>query len=147
LLTLLGGLLRETHMWKYGDDDLSGQRIKALNFLPVRTFSPVYGISAFCHNAARCCGSGMFFPDPYFSIPNPESRADKAPDHGYPTKNIGNFNPIICVKCPWKNFPCCLLLFPDPGSGFFPIPDTGVKKAPDPDPQHRCHGNLPYIAE
>ncbi len=32
------------------------------------------------------------------------------------------------------------MFIPDPGSGFFPsrirIPDPGVKKAPDPDPQH-----------
>jgi hypothetical protein len=28
------------------------------------------------------------------------------------------------------------LLIPDPDSDFFAIPDPGVKKAPDPDPQH-----------
>ncbi len=35
------------------------------------------------------------------------------------------------------------MFIPDPGSRiliFFPIPDPGVKKAPDPDPQHGFGG-------
>jgi hypothetical protein len=30
----------------------------------------------------QCCGSGMFIPDPIFSIPDPRSRVDKIPDLG-----------------------------------------------------------------
>jgi hypothetical protein len=35
------------------------------------------------------------------------------------------------------------MLIPDPDLDFLPIPDPGVKKAPDPDTQH-CYVPVPY---
>jgi hypothetical protein len=61
----------------------------------------------------------MIIPDSNFSIPYPGSRAEKAPDHGYPTKNIGIFNPIICCNALGKNNPECLLLIPVRNLDFF----------------------------
>ncbi len=46
----------------------------------------------------QCCGSGMFIPDPNFSLPNRGSRVKKIPDPGSDSasKNLSTFNPKNC---------------------------------------------------
>jgi hypothetical protein len=67
----------------------------------------------------QCCGSGMFIPDPNLKIPDPESAS----------KNLCIFNP----KKLFLSFGKIILdfSFRIPDLEFFPIPDPGVKKAPD----------------
>jgi hypothetical protein len=50
-----------------------------------------------CVNMCReCCRSGMFIPDPYLPILDPESRGIMAPDPEYAKKNV--FNSKIVTK-------------------------------------------------
>jgi hypothetical protein len=66
----------------------------------------------------QCCGSGMFIPDPGSCF----------------FKELKNFLPKkLSLSSQKYGFG-----IRDPGSGknLFRIPDPGVKKAPDPDPQH-----------
>ncbi len=46
----------------------------------------------------QCCGSGMFFPDPNFSIQHPGSRVNKIPipRSRSASKNFSIFNPKNC---------------------------------------------------
>jgi hypothetical protein len=53
------------------------------------------------------CGSGMFIPNLNFSIPDPGFRVKKIPKNLFLSSQVPDLN-------------------------FFPIPDPGVKKAPDP---------------
>jgi hypothetical protein len=39
----------------------------------------------------QCCGSGMFIPDPNFSILDPGSKNHRIPDLGSTTKNLEYF--------------------------------------------------------
>ncbi len=89
----------------------------------------------FLQQIMRCCGSGMFIPDPNFSIPGLVSRAKKIPD---PHWRISVFLTIKLFLSSLGN------MIRDtygthPGSGsriliYYPyrIPDPGVKKASDP---------------
>ncbi len=56
---------------------------------PYYKFHVLYGRYYKC-TLNRCCGSGMFIPDPglIFSIPDPGSRVKKIPDPGSESKNI-----------------------------------------------------------
>jgi hypothetical protein len=78
------------------------------------------------HSNARCCGSGMFIPDPNFSIPEPESQI--------PIKEFTYFNPKNCFKAHSNMIRIVQL-----GSGYWFVthpgsrnPDPGVKRATDP---------------
>jgi hypothetical protein len=55
------------------------------------------------HN--QCCGSGMFIPDPNFSIPDPGSRRFRIPDPGSASKKNSSFlNPdpdFFPFQIPW----------------------------------------------
>jgi hypothetical protein len=71
----------------------------------------------------QCCGSGMFIPDPNFFHP------------GFASKNLSIFTQNIVSKLSEIG----MILVVHPGSGFpilifYPsrIPDSGIKKAPDP---------------
>jgi hypothetical protein len=85
-------------------------------------------------NASRqCFGSGMFNPDTGSNFFHPASRVDKIPGPD-PHQRMMYF---LTQKTDIKFSKTRSGMFiPDPGFGFFPIPDTGFKKAPDPDPQH-----------
>jgi hypothetical protein len=88
----------------------------------------------------------MFIPDPgytIFSIPDLGSRVTKIsdPGSGSASKNLT----IKAVSKPLGKIIWDVLLFiPDPD--FFPsrIPDPGVKKSPDPDPQHWLVRYVPF---
>ncbi len=81
----------------------------------------------------QCCGSGMFIPDPNFSIPGPGSRIKKIPDpgSGSASKNLSIFSPKNCFKLSkiWSG-----MFIPDSDLDLYPsrIADPGVKKAPNP---------------
>ncbi len=84
-----------------------------------------------CHN--QCCGSRMFIPDPYFSIPDPVIKRFRIPDPD-PHQRLSIFNPKNCFQTLGN-----MIRDVYHGSGyriliFYPsrIPDPGVKKAPDP---------------
>jgi hypothetical protein len=92
--------------------------------LPV--FSPSPGPNA------QCCGSGMFIPDPSFSIPDPGSKDSRSRIR----KRIKEFkyiSPKMLFLSSRKYDPGCssgsririLIFYP------FPIPDPGVRKAPN----------------
>jgi hypothetical protein len=113
------------------------------------TYAPVKALTLACDNdvylrpcqgpdtCLQCCGSGMFIPDPvsdFFPsrIPDPNCLH---PGSRIRIKEIKYFNP----KKPKKWFlssrkydPGCSSRIPDPDADFLPIPDPGVKKAPDP---------------
>jgi hypothetical protein len=70
----------------------------------------------------------MFIPDPRFDFLHPGSRVDKIP-YPDPHQRIKVF---LTQKTDTKFSKVIAGMFiPDPGSGFFPIPDPGVKKAPE----------------
>ncbi len=75
----------------------------------------------------------MFIPDPTFLIPDPNF---SIPDPHQ--KKFMYFNLKKWFISSRKYDPGCHPGSPDSESGsyFLPIPDQGVKKAPDPDPQH-----------
>ncbi len=79
----------------------------------------------FHHAKTQCCGSGMFIADPTFSIPDPN----------FPSririKEFKHFNPKKWFLSSRKYGPGCSSRIPDPDPYFLPIPDPGVKKAPD----------------
>ncbi len=80
----------------------------------------------------QCCGSGIFIADQNFSIPDTGSKRFRIrdPGSGSAPKNLSIYNPKNCFYALGNMF------IPDPdfesGSWFLPIPDPGVKKAPDP---------------
>ncbi len=81
----------------------------------------------------KCCGSGMFIPDPNFSHLDRGSRVEKIPDPG--SRSVPR-EFIVVTEFFLLSFrkydPGCsfwiriLILYPSR------IPDPGVKKAPDP---------------
>jgi hypothetical protein len=77
----------------------------------------------------QCCGSGMFIPDPNFSIPDPNCFH---PRSRIRIKKFKYFNPKILFPRSRKYDPGCssrirILIFHTSR-----IPNAGVKKAPDP---------------
>jgi hypothetical protein len=82
----------------------------------------------FC-SELQCCGSGIFIPDPNFS--HTGSRIRFFPSR-IRIKEFKYFNPKKCFLSSGKYDPGCssririLIFFPSR------IPDSGVKKAPDP---------------
>ncbi len=87
----------------------------------------------------QCCGSGMFIPDPTFSIPDPNCLHP-----GSASKNLS----ILAPKKPKKWFlssrkydPGCSSRIPNPDADFLLIPDPGSRgqkgtRSRIPDPQH-----------
>jgi hypothetical protein len=69
----------------------------------------------------------MFIPDPNFL--HPGSRTKRFPDP-HPHQIISDFNPKKCFYKLSENDPESSSRIPD--LDFLPIPDPGVKKAPDP---------------
>ncbi len=76
----------------------------------------------------------MFIPDPTFFHPGSRIRTVSIPDPGSPSKNLSILTPKKWFLSSRKYDPGCSSRIPDPGSGcwLLPIPDPGVKKAPDP---------------
>jgi len=77
----------------------------------------------------------MFIPDPTFIHPGSELSPSRI--------RIKEFKHFNLKKTKKKWFlssriydPGCSSRIPDPDADFLLIPDPGVKKAPDPDPQH-----------
>ncbi len=85
---------------------------------------------------SQCWGSGMFIPEPNFSTPDPGSKRFRIPDPGSASRNTGIsvFNPKKCFSAIGNMISDVhpRIRIPIPGSWFLPIPDPGVKKAPDP---------------
>ena len=86
----------------------------------------------------QCCGFRMFIPDPgsdFFPsrIPDPNCLH---PGSRIRIKELKYFNPKKWFLSFRKYDPGCSSRIPDPDADFLLIPDPGVKKAPDPDPQH-----------
>jgi hypothetical protein len=48
------------------------------------------------HNEYQCFGSGMFIPDPNFSIPDPGLKKIPNPASGFALKNLSIFNLKNC---------------------------------------------------
>jgi hypothetical protein len=67
-------------------------------------------------------------------IPDPGSIVDKIPDSGPSSKNLIIFYPKNYIKFLKIRFG---MFIPDPGFGFFPIPNPGSgSRIQDPDAQH-----------
>jgi hypothetical protein len=117
LLTTLSVLLAPDGGIRSADD------VSILLLIP----SYSYLFTLFCHPVYQCCGSGMFFSDTNFSIP--ESSVKKIPDPGSASNYFSTFNPKIVSKLSelWSE-----LFITDPDLDFSPIPDPGVKKAMEP---------------
>jgi hypothetical protein len=78
----------------------------------------------------------MFIPDPTFSHPGSRIRTVSIPVSRIFIKEFKYFNPPKKTK-KWflsskKYDPGCSSRIPNPDADFLPIPDPGVKKAPDP---------------
>ncbi len=91
----------------------------------------------------QCGGSGMFIPDPTFFHPGSRTRTVSIPDPGSSSKNLSILTPQKTKK--WflsskKYDPGCSSRIPDPDADFLPIPDSGVKKAPNPGSRIRNTG-------
>ncbi len=75
----------------------------------------------------QSCGSGMFIPDPNFSIPDPGSRVKNIsdPGSGSASKNLSIF---LTQKIVSKLSEIWSRMFsPDPDLHFLPIPDPGSR--------------------
>ncbi len=68
----------------------------------------------------QCCDSGMFIPDPIFSISDPGSRFDKIPDPESASKNQVFLHQKTDAKF-------SIMRSPDPITGFFSIPDPETR--------------------
>jgi hypothetical protein len=104
-------------------------------FLLVLRIRDVYPRSRLRFFPSRIRFLPSLIPGQIFSIPDPRSRVDKIPDtgSGSASKNLRIFNSKIRSR---NVHPRSRILYP--GSVFFSfrIPDPGVKKEQDPDPQH-----------
>ncbi len=84
----------------------------------------------------QCCGSGIFIPDPIFFHPGSRSEffPSRIPDPNFFHPGSASKNLSILPPETWFLTSRKYDLGPDPD--VIPIPDPGVEKAPDPDPQH-----------
>ncbi len=79
----------------------------------------------------QCCGSGMFNPDPNFSIPDPGSKIFPDP-RSRSASTSKNFLSILTQKIVSTLTEIWFGMFIlDPDLDFLPIADPGIKKAPD----------------
>jgi hypothetical protein len=99
----------------------------------------------------QCGGSGMFIPDPGsdFFHPGSRIRTVSIPGSRILIKEFKYFNPKKSKK--WflnskKYDPGCSSRIPDPDADFLPsrIPDSGVKKAPNPGSRIRIRNTDRY---
>jgi hypothetical protein len=75
----------------------------------------------------------MFISDPGSEFFHPGFRVKKIPGSRIRIKELKYFNPQNCLKALGN-----MIRIQDPDLDFLPIPDPGVKKAPDPDLRHCC---------
>jgi hypothetical protein len=97
-------------------------------------YSSVAGSYVDVPNSYSYCGSGMFIPDPGSDflpsrIPRSQIRIVPIPDPGS-SKNLSILTQKKWFLSSRKYDPGCSFRIPDPD--FLPIPNPGVKKAPDP---------------
>jgi hypothetical protein len=86
----------------------------------------------------QCCGSGIFIPDPNFSIPNPGSKRFLIPDpHQHQRINVFLTKKLFLSSR--KYGPGCSprIQIPDPDLDFIPIPDPGSRVQKDTESQIR----------
>ncbi len=78
----------------------------------------------------RCCRSGMFIPDPNFSIPDPGPKSFPDPGSGSAYKNLSILNPKNCFQALRNMVRICSSRILDPDFDFLPIPSPPPPPTP-----------------